>query len=170
MTIDPPRDASEYVIVHLPIRLGPEQIAFLSAAAARAPNTKAVEISVETRDRAQVARVEVDRIVKLRRQRDRVLGAKMFADPAWDMLLDLFVRCVDQVSTSISSACLASKVPPTTALRHMAILMEQGLVTKTPSRTDLRKHYVTLSNDGFEHMVEIFAPAGKVQRASAPGA
>lgn len=150
-------DGDEYVVVNLPIRLRMEELAILNAAAARAPVSKSTGISDETREQARLARVEATRLLKLRRQRERVLGTKLFADPAWNMLLDLFVRRVDEHVTGVSSACIASGVPATTALRHIAILIEKGLVIKNPSPTDQRVQYVTLSDDGFQSMVDILA-------------
>lgn len=150
-----PVRGDEYVIVNLPIRLRPEELAMLNAAAARAPARTSTAISGETLDQARLARVEAARLLKLRRQRERVLGTKLFADPAWNMLLDLFVRRVDGHVTSVSSACIASGVPATTALRHIAILIENGIVIKNPSPTDQRVQYVTLSDDGFRKMVDV---------------
>ncbi len=149
----------EYVVVTLPMRLRPEELAILNAAAARAPASRSRCISTETRDQSRLARVEAARVIKLRRQRERVLGTKLFADPAWNMLLDLFVRRVDEHVTSVSSACIASGAPPTTALRYIVMLIERGLVVKNPSPTDHRVQYVTLSDDGFQNMVDILTPA-----------
>lgn len=152
-----PVRGDEYVIANLPVRLQPEELAMLNAAAARAPASMSTGINGETMDQARLVRVEAARLLKLRRQRERVLGlgTKLLADPAWNILLDLFVRRVDEHVTSVSSACIASGVAATTALRYIAILIENGFIIKNPSPTDQRVQYVTLSDEGFRKMVDV---------------
>lgn len=144
-----------HVIVNLPVRLRPEELAMLNAAAARAPASTSTGIKGDIMDQARLARVEAARVLKLLRQRERVLGTKLFADPAWNIMLDLFVRRIDEHVTSVSSACIASGVPATTALRHIAILIENGFVVKNPSLTDQRVQYITLNDEGVRKMVDV---------------
>jgi hypothetical protein len=56
------------------------------------------------------------RYLRHRRERERLLP-DLFADPAWDILLDLFAASIERRPVSVSSACVAAAVPPTTALR-----------------------------------------------------
>src|SRR5690606_24209072 len=65
--------------------------------------------------------------LRVRRLRDEFLPGDLFADPAWDMLLDLFAARLEQERVSVSSLCIASAVPPTTALRWIRTLTEKGL-------------------------------------------
>ncbi|MEZ5655102.1 MAG: hypothetical protein R3E04_04340 [Sphingobium sp.] len=60
--------------------------------------------------------------LRIRRRRDAIfsdeLGASsIFGEAAWDMLLDLFVSRSENKRVSVSSLCIASGVPATTALR-----------------------------------------------------
>ncbi len=58
-----------------------------------------------------------------RRLRERMFGnPDLFADPAWDILIDLFIASEEGRKISVSSACIASAVPTTTALRWIKIL------------------------------------------------
>jgi hypothetical protein len=41
----------------------------------------------------------------------------LFADPAWDILLDLAAARIDGRMVAVSSLCIAAAVPATTALR-----------------------------------------------------
>src|SRR5690606_9764038 len=71
---------------------------------------------------------QVRDLLRARRLRDEFLPGDLFADPAWDMLLDLFAARLEQERVSVSSLCIASAVPPTTALRWIRTLTEKGLL------------------------------------------
>jgi DNA-binding MarR family transcriptional regulator len=83
-----------------------------------------------------------------RRRRDRIFRAGVFAEPAWDMLLDLYVQEHFGRAVSIQSLCVAAVVPPTTALRWIGRLVDRGLVLRTPSRHDNRVVHISLTADG----------------------
>lgn len=77
-----------------------------------------------------------------RRARSHILNDSWFADPAWDILLDLFAsRCVGR-NVSISSACIAANVPPTTALRWIEKLVDEGSLVRENDPTDRRRAYL----------------------------
>jgi DNA-binding MarR family transcriptional regulator len=86
-------------------------------------------------------------ILRLRRKRERTFGADLFADPAWDILLDLYAAHYVRKKVSVSSACLAATVPPTTALRCLADLECRNMVVREPDRSDRRRYFVSLSPD-----------------------
>jgi DNA-binding transcriptional ArsR family regulator len=69
----------------------------------------------------------------------------LFADPARDMLLDLFVASEEARELSVTSCCIAAMVPPTTALRWLALLKQQGLVIEEPDLRDRRQKLLRLS-------------------------
>lgn len=104
---------------------------------------------------AQVARS----LYKIRRSRSRVLPADLFAEPAWDMLLDLFVQRSNGRRVTVTSLCIASGVPPTTALRWISGLIESDLVTRVESERDRRKAYIVLTDRGFREMRSILVEA-----------
>lgn len=72
----------------------------------------------------------------------------LFADPAWDMLLDLYVAQVAGRRVSVSDACIAAAVPQATALRWLNMLDQRGLVVRTADTTDRRRWWMTLSAEG----------------------
>lgn len=78
----------------------------------------------------------------MRRRRDSLFPPGLFGEPAWDMLLDLVTRHYRDLSTSVSSACIASAVPATTALRHLDKLIEAGLVERVHDPLDGRRMFV----------------------------
>lgn len=93
----------------------------------------------------------------MRRSRERIFPPDLFADPAWDILLDLFI--CEQVSrkVSVSSACLAACVPPTTALRWIAKLEEMGLIERRADGSDGRRQLLNLSADARNYLFEWFS-------------
>jgi hypothetical protein len=54
--------------------------------------------------------------------RARYFKRELFKDPAWDILLDLYVARADGRGISVSSACIASGAPG----RHPAILTQSS--------------------------------------------
>jgi len=92
-----------------------------------------------------LASAQVRRYLRARRLREKLLPAELFADPAWDMLLDLYASELEDSSVSVSSACIASAVPPTTALRWLGRLEELGLIERLHDERDNRRTLVTLT-------------------------
>lgn len=80
-----------------------------------------------------------------RRRRDQLLGADLFGEPIWDMLLDLFANAAEGKPVSISSLCIASGAPGTTALRHVATLVERGFLVRRRDAKDGRRVLIELS-------------------------
>ena len=103
------------------------------------------EHSVDDRYLVSVAQA----IYASRRQRDRVLLGDLFGEPAWDMLLDLFIRGARGLRTAVTSLCVASGVPPTTALRWVGTLQEAGVIIREESEHDRRVAYLKLSGEGY---------------------
>jgi len=81
-----------------------------------------------------------------RRQRDEALGAELFADPMWDLMLELYASAADGTRVSVSRACVASRAPSSSALRYIKEMTSKGLVVRDDCRSDARKVYVRLSD------------------------
>lgn len=93
---------------------------------------------------------------RLRQSRGDILPRELFSDPAWDILLDLFMReCRGQL-TSVTSSCIASLVPPTTALRYLTLLENHELVYRVRSERDTRVWFIRLTNNGRTAMTRYF--------------
>ncbi len=148
----------EYVVVDLPVRLRPHELAMLNAAAARARTRSSMGVRGDTIDQALLARGTAARLNKLLGRRERVFGDKLFPDPTWNMLLELFVRRIDKQLTSISVACLVSGVPARTALRFIESLVESGIVVTDLSSTDQQAHRLELTDEGFQKMLDVLTP------------
>ena len=83
--------------------------------------------------------------LRARRLRGLLFPEGVFADPAWDMLLDLFACKLEGNKVCISDACMAASVPTTTALRWVNRLEQLGLVERFSDPMDSRRVYVELT-------------------------
>jgi hypothetical protein len=92
------------------------------------------------------------RVYGSRRRRARHFDPTMFADPAWDMLLDLFIARVRGKQVRTISLCIASEVPATTALRWIGVLEKHGLVERHRPDGDRRLKLIALTNQGYRVM------------------
>ena len=100
-----------------------------------------------------VAVVELARrIYELRRSRDASFGADLFSEPAWDLLLHLFVAGAEGRTVSVSSACDGAAAPATTALRKLTQLEEGGWIVREGDPADARRSYVRLSSRATKKM------------------
>jgi len=102
----------------------------------------------------------VRRIIRHRQLRARHFDAQLFADPAWDMLLDLTAARAEHRRVSVTSLCIASGVPPTTALRWIGQMVEQGLFARVGDQTDRRRAFIELSERCADAMARYFAELG----------
>ncbi|WP_225204465.1 winged helix DNA-binding protein [Novosphingobium huizhouense] len=99
----------------------------------------------------------VRRIIRHRQARARFLPADLFADPAWDMLLDLTAAREEHTRVSVTSLCIASGVPPTTALRWIGQMTEAGLLQRLEDETDRRRAFITLTEKAADAIARYFA-------------
>lgn len=76
----------------------------------------------------------------------RRIGFDLCADPVWDMLLDLYSARLRGKRIGVTSLCLAAHVPPTTALRHIAILVERDYIIRSRDPDDARRILVQLTD------------------------
>lgn len=105
--------------------------------------------------------VVVRNAIRARRMRAQFFDATLFADPAWDMLLDLFAARLEYVGVSVSSLCIASAVPSTTALRWIGTMTEAGLLERQDDPLDRRRAFMALSPKAFDGMCNYANAIGK---------
>jgi len=102
----------------------------------------------------------VRRIIRQRQMRARFFDGELFSDPAWDMLLDLTAARAEHTRVSVTSLCIASGVPPTTALRWIAQMTDAGLFERVEDETDRRRAFIVLSDRAADAMARYFAAIG----------
>lgn len=98
----------------------------------------------------RLARI-AEAIYRDRRNRAKVLGVE-FGEPQWDILLDLFIQAVRSNRVSVTSACIAADVPPSTALRALDQLAGAGMVARKEDVEDRRRVWVSLTPKGIRAM------------------
>lgn len=97
-----------------------------------------------------------------RRRRSKIFRSDdLFGEPAWDILLDLFIAAKERRRVSVTSACIGSAVPSTTALRWITILEKHDLLVREADPGDARRIYVKLSTKGYDAMLEYFGQASR---------
>ena len=111
---------------------------------------------VETNDSGVEAKA-IRNMIKLRRLRDSFFDKDLFADPAWDILLDLMAATLEGQNVSVSSLCIAAAVPPTTALRWITAMTESGMLLRRQDPEDARRVFIILSDEVMAKLNEYFA-------------
>ena len=133
-------------------------LARLSSGPGAAPSRPA-----EAAAAAPVPDVSVDTVrtvIRSRRLRARYFPEELFADPAWDMLLDLLQAELAQLRVPVSSLCIAAAVPATTALRWLKTMTDQGLFVRRADPHDGRRVFVELAPHASVAMKRYFAEVG----------
>ncbi len=109
--------------------------------------------------RSAIRAADVRSIIRLRRMRDRFFRSDLFADPAWDMLLDLMAARLEGVQVAVSSLCIAAAVPPTTALRWIKTMSENGMFVRIADPEDGRRVFIALSDEAAAGMTSYLSAA-----------
>lgn len=89
-------------------------------------------------------------LYQLRRRRSKWFPDDLFAEPAWDMLLDLFVNFSNGKLITTTSICHAAEVPLTTGLRWIGLLETAGLVERFRVADDSRVNGVRMTKAGYQ--------------------
>jgi hypothetical protein len=118
----------------------------------RAPAADVPALSVET----------VRNVIRARRLRARYFPEDLFADPAWDMLLDLLQAEIAQLRVPVSSLCIAAAVPATTALRWLKTMVAKGVFVRRADPHDGRRVFVELAPEASQALRRYFAEVGPV--------
>ena len=125
--------------------------------------------SLNERQYAPVNRPELvslaKKIKEFRAARGVIFAPEMFGEPAWDLLLALYIAAGDQYRLKVTAACVESNVPESTALRWLSSLAEGGLIRYDSNPTDARSRYVALSGAGIammDRLLELASGNGKL--------
>jgi len=105
----------------------------------------------------------IRRVIRHRQARARFFDSELFADPAWDILLDLSAARAERQQVSVTSLCIASGVPATTALRWIGQMVEGNLLVRVADPHDRRRAYIALADTTADAMARYFAEVGVEQ-------
>jgi hypothetical protein len=106
------------------------------------------------RDRAVA---KASQLLSVLRRRREVMPGLDCGDPTWEMLLDLFVRKAEGYEVSVTSACIGSGAPSTTAKRHLGTLEDRGYVARRSHPADRRSTVVYLTDKGSASLESLLA-------------
>ena len=104
----------------------------------------------------------VRNVIRARRLRSRYFPEDLFADPAWDMLLDLLQAEIAQLRVPVSSLCIAAAVPATTALRWLKTMVAKGIFIRRADPHDGRRVFVELAPETSHALRRHFADVGTI--------
>jgi hypothetical protein len=116
------------------------------------------------KERHDPTEAEVRAVLWARRQREMVFGKDLFADPAWDILLELYAAMLGQRRVPTSELAVAAGIPLTTALRWISKLESEGLVTRADDPLDGRRVWIALTGRAVPMMSTYFNQAGPQAR------
>jgi hypothetical protein len=97
---------------------------------------------------------QLSSIVELRRARADMFGADLFADPAWDILLQLFAARFGGRRLGLDD--LVAVCPRTTLARWTAVLERRGLVVCNLDCSDPQNFSLEISADAAAKMSILF--------------
>jgi hypothetical protein len=99
-------------------------------------------VAMHSADMTEQAR----RILAGRNQRDRFFDPVLFSNPAWDILLNLFVADAEKRPVTVLESCVASTVPQGVALRWLGYLKQEEMVIETPDPSRPRQTIIRLAD------------------------
>lgn len=120
---------------------------------------EALKAQVSTTCPARADAHAIRRLIKARRLREEVFGPELFADPAWDILLEAYACQLAQQRVSVSELSQAAAVPNTTALRWLFKLESDGWIKRIEDHLDGRRFWVELTPQGLSAMERLTSEA-----------
>lgn len=96
---------------------------------------------------------EARRLYRLRRMRDAQFGTELFGEPAWDLLLDLYIARSQNQLVSPMKASAGAIIPSAAAVPYIPLLREHGLVEPLHAESPISA--IAISNAGFERMTAL---------------
>jgi predicted Rossmann fold nucleotide-binding protein DprA/Smf involved in DNA uptake len=114
--------------------------------------------------RREPSEAEVRAVLRARRGREAIFGKGLFADPAWDILLELYAAALAQRRVPISELAAVAGIPLTTALRWISKLESEGLVARENDPLDGRRVWVALTRSTLPMMSSFFDEVGPSAR------
>lgn len=88
------------------------------------------------------------RTIKIRDARRKYLPEGYFEEPAYNVLLDLYVANAEKRIVYVNDACIASNTPTSTALRWISILVRDGFATRYRDDKDARRTILEITPVG----------------------
>lgn len=98
-------------------------------------------------------------IIATRKARRRFFPADLFHEPAWEMLLALFIVYEGEHTMNVKTLVSCSDAPATTSQRWIDHLHKSGLIDRVTDPIDRRRIDISLSAQGYDAMVRYLKDA-----------
>lgn len=85
-------------------------------------------------------------------QRSEFFDQTIFGDPCWDILLELTAARIQGQPVPVSSACNATHLPFSTALRYIRRLVDLGMIKRWQDPNDRRRDLLDVEDAAFHSM------------------
>jgi CheY-like chemotaxis protein len=85
-------------------------------------------------------------------QRAKFFDQTIFGDPCWDILLELTAARIQGQPVPVASACNATNLPFSTALRYIRRLVELGMIKRWQDPNDRRRDLLDVEDAPFDSM------------------
>lgn len=107
---------------------------------------------------AELALRNAEMIQQLGIERKRLLGnADLFGDPAWDVLVELFIHQCRGQAMPVSSLCASAHIPRSSALKLIQRMCDAGVLERSLDIFDGRRRLVTIAPEIAEGLRDYFA-------------
>ncbi len=100
---------------------------------------------------------------EVRKSRGRFLDRSLFGEPAWDMLLALYISHVEQYRLKVTDLIHESRATSSTGLRWIVKLQAAGLIVRRENHADQRSFFLELPDDGAAKVTALLENAWRTQ-------
>lgn len=107
-------------------------------------------------------------LLKARQTRAKYFNPQILSGPAWGMLIDLTAAGLKGEALPTSSVCATSGVSFSTALRHVAQLVDAGLVRRAGDPSDKRRTLLQIEPEALDLMVRYLSSSLETLNAPDP--
>ncbi|MEW4466485.1 helix-turn-helix domain-containing protein [Parasphingorhabdus sp. JC815] len=103
-------------------------------------------VSINNIDTTELVR-RAEKLLKWSQFKTNMLnfGSGLFADSCWNMCLDTYICDLKGKEITVSSIAHGSGIPMTTAMRYINVMVEEGLLVKSPNPSDNRMIFLSTS-------------------------
>ncbi|WP_260596747.1 winged helix DNA-binding protein [Sphingomonas endolithica] len=128
--------------------------------------TRADDMLASTKARAAANGQQVDLVARARammadrKARRRYFPTELFHEPAWEMLVALYIIHDTEHTLNVKQLVSCSDAPATTSQRWIEHLHRSGLIDRVTDPMDRRRIDVSLSERGHEAMTRYLSEGG----------
>jgi FixJ family two-component response regulator len=107
--------------------------------------------------------VFIRRLLREENKRRQIGNGLLFGDPSWSMLLDLLIAKMEGRKVAVSSACIASGAPTSTAMRLINRLVSESILMRIPDANDGRRDFLAIDPAIEKPLITYLSELAKVE-------